>query len=595
MFFFFLTSGLFLGWTLGANDAANVFGSAVGSKMIRFKQAAIIASIFVILGAVLQGAGGSHTLGKLGSIDALGGAFTVALAAGLVVFWMTKSKLPVSTTQAVVGSIIGWNFFTGSPTDINSLVKIVTTWIAGPILGGIFAVLLYLLLGFFLRKGKIHILLQDAYTKYALIVVGAFGAYSLGANNIANVVGVFVPSAPNVILDFKLFTLNGTQILFLLGGIAIALGIITYSKRVMMTVGNSIMKLSSETALIVVFSHSLVLFIFSSQSLSNLFVQIGLPPIPLVPVSSSQVIVGSIMGIALLKGGRNLDYGILGKIAIGWVSTPVIAGLMSFLSLFFMTNVFNLTVTQKQTDFIVKEQVNIPTTVENNSKIITGVSAPEIPQETIDLYQFALIASIVILFILALYLLWLNRKLRIHIKQNDYNEQILKYNEQQASLEFDLKITNNQNARLEAAVKTKKKAQKRIALDIIQKNEVLNRLKTEIDLIKEKPEDEIKHSDLNSLKFLIIDQLNLKKERESLYNYVKELNRSFYKNLEKRYPNLTEKEKRLCALLRLSLSSKEIASILGISFKSVEVNRYRLRKKMNLKKKENLSNIINTL
>ena len=85
MFFFFLTSGLFLGWTLGANDAANVFGSAVGSKMIRFKQAAIIASIFVILGAVLQGAGGSHTLGKLGSVDALGGAFTVALAAGLTV------------------------------------------------------------------------------------------------------------------------------------------------------------------------------------------------------------------------------------------------------------------------------------------------------------------------------------------------------------------------------------------------------------------------------------------------------------------------------------------------------------------------------
>ena len=340
MFFFFLTSGLFLGWTLGANDAANVFGSAVGSKMIRFKQAAIIASIFVILGAVLQGAGGSHTLGELGSIDALGGAFTVALAAGLVVFWMTKSKLPVSTTQAVVGSIIGWNFFTGSSTDIDSLVKIVTTWIAGPILGGIFAVLLYLLLGFFLRKGKIHILLQDAYTKYALIVVGAFGAYSLGANNIANVVGVFVPSAPNIILDFKLFTLNGTQILFLLGGIAIALGIITYSKRVMMTVGNSIMKLSSETALIVVFSHSLVLFIFSSQSLSNLFVQIGLPPIPLVPVSSSQVIVGSIMGIALLKGGRNLDYSVLGKIAIGWVSTPVIAGLMSFLSLFFMTKIY---------------------------------------------------------------------------------------------------------------------------------------------------------------------------------------------------------------------------------------------------------------
>ncbi len=595
MFFFFLTSGLFLGWTLGANDAANVFGSAVGSKMIRFKQAAIIASIFVILGAVLQGAGGSHTLGKLGSIDALGGAFTVALAAALVVFWMTKSKLPVSTTQAVVGAIIGWNFFTGSTTDINSLVKIVTTWIAGPILGGIFAVLLYLFLGFSLRKGKIHLLLQDAYTKYALIIVGAFGSYSLGANNIANVVGVFVPSAPNITLDFGLFTLDGTQILFLLGGIAIAVGIITYSKRVMMTVGNSIMKLSSETALVVVFSHSLVLFIFSSQSLSNLFVQIGLPPIPMVPVSSSQVIVGSIMGIALLKGGRNLDFSILGKIAAGWVATPVIAGLMSFITLFFMSNVFNLTVTQKQTDNVIKEQINTPPSAIEKTKVISTISTPKNQENTIELYQYALITAAIILLFIVLYLLWTIRKLRVHIKQNDYNEQILKYNEQQATLEFDLKITNNQNTRLEAAVKTKKKAQKRIALDIIQKTEVLNRLKVEIDQIKLKPENEIKYSDLNTIKMLITEQLNLDKERTSLYNYVKELNSSFYQNLEKKYSNLTEKEKRLCALLRLNLSSKELASILGISFKSVEVNRYRLRKKMNLKKQEKLVTIINKL
>ena len=231
MFLFFLSSGLFLGWTLGANDASNVFGSAVGSKMIRFKQAAIIASIFVVLGAVLQGAGGSHTLGKLGSVDALGGAFTVALAAGLSVFWMTKSKLPVSTSQAIVGAIIGWNFFTGNPTDMNSLTKIVTTWISGPILGGIFAVLLFLLLQFILRKSKIHLIKLDAYIKYALLIVGAFGSYSLGANNIANVVGVFIPSAPNITLDFGFFTLNGMQLLFLGGGISIAVGIITYSKK----------------------------------------------------------------------------------------------------------------------------------------------------------------------------------------------------------------------------------------------------------------------------------------------------------------------------------------------------------------------------
>jgi len=206
-----------------------------------------------------------------------------------------------------------------------------------------------------------------------------------------------------------------------------------------------------------------------------------------------------------------------------------------------------------------------------------------------------LIVSLIVFILVAIYLLWINRNLRIQLKNTDYNDQILKYNEQQAVLEYELKITNNQNARLEAAVKTKKKAQKKLALDIIQKTEVLAQLKTEIDQIKKKPENEIKYSDLNNIKTLIVEQLNIEKERKSLNNYIQELNINFYQNLSTKYPELSEKEKRLCALLRLNLSSKEIASILGISFKSVEINRYRIRKKMSLKKDEKLHHIINKL
>ena len=77
----FLTSGLFLGWALGANDAANVFGTAVGSRMVRFSTAAIICSIFVILGAIISGAGATETLGKLGTISTLPASFMAAFAA----------------------------------------------------------------------------------------------------------------------------------------------------------------------------------------------------------------------------------------------------------------------------------------------------------------------------------------------------------------------------------------------------------------------------------------------------------------------------------------------------------------------------------
>ncbi len=342
MLLIFLSSGLFLGWSLGANDAANIFGTAVGTKMIRFKTAAIICGIFVIIGAVTGGSGTTHTLGKLGAVNAIAGAFMVATAAGFTVFWMTKIKMPVSTSQAIVGAIVGWNFFTGSPTDYDSLSKIVSTWIFCPILAAIFSILLFLIVRLIINRCRIHLLTFDKYTRIGLIIVGAFGAYSLGANNIANVMGVFVPVAPFDDLNVGgLFIVSGTQQLFFLGGLAIAIGAYTYSRRVMETVGGNLLKLSPETALIVVLAQSLVLFVFSSQGLEQVLNSIGLPAFPLVPVSSSQAVVGAVIGIGIIKGIRGIKYHTLGEIAIGWVTTPIVACIITYISLFFLQNVFN--------------------------------------------------------------------------------------------------------------------------------------------------------------------------------------------------------------------------------------------------------------
>jgi inorganic phosphate transporter, PiT family len=352
MILFFLTSGLFLGWSLGANDASHIFGSAVGSKMVTFRKAAIIASVFFILGAVLQGSGTSHTLSKLGSVDAIGGSFTLALAAAITIYMMTKFALPISTTQAIVGAIIGWNFFTGNHTDSATLEKIVISWIAGPLIGAVFAVLLYIAVKKFKNASRIHLIRFESYIKTGLIVVGAFGAYSLGANNIANVMGVFVPAFHLKDLNLWIFTLDSSQQLLLLGGLAVASGIITYSWKVMATIGNNIVELSSEAALVVVLAQSMVLFIFSSTGLSNLCVRIGLPPIPMVPVSSSQVIVGCILGIGLYKGARNINFKVLGEIGLGWIISPVASGLLTFFMLFFMKNIFGINVGTKVSEEI---------------------------------------------------------------------------------------------------------------------------------------------------------------------------------------------------------------------------------------------------
>ena len=341
MFAFFLSSGLFLGWSLGANDASNVFGTAVGSRMVKFRTAAIVCSVFVILGAVVSGAGASHTLGKLGSINAIAGAFMVAFAAAMSVYLMTLARYPVSTSQAIVGAIIGWNLFTDSLIDTHSLTKIILSWIACPILSAIFAMIIYKFVAMYIRLMKIHMFKLDSMTRYGLFLAGAFGSYSLGANNIANVMGVFVPVSPfSTISFYDLFSLTSAQQLFLIGSVAIAVGVFTYSKRVMMTVGRGIFHLSPVAAFVCVIAHSIVLFLFASQGLERFLISHNIPPIPLVPVSSSQAIVGAVIGIGLLKGGRGIQWKTVAGITSGWIVTPIIAALISFISLFFLQNVF---------------------------------------------------------------------------------------------------------------------------------------------------------------------------------------------------------------------------------------------------------------
>ena len=353
----FLSSGLFLGWSLGANDAANVFGTAVGSRMVRFTTAALICGVFVVLGAFVSGTGAAQTLGKLGAVNALGGSFMAALAAGLTVYWMTKLGLPVSTSQAIIGSIIGWNLFSDSYTDISSLLKILSTWIICPLLSAVIAALLFTLAKIFVRKIGVGLIRMDGYTRLALILAGAFGAYSLGANNIANVMGVFVPVAPFPDLQFgQDFSVSSAQQLFLVGGLAIAVGVFTYSKRVMMTVGSELMTLTPLAAWVAVMSHSIVLFLFASERLEQLLANMSLPTIPLVPVSSSQAVVGAVIGIGMLQGGREIQWPRIYGIVRGWVITPVSSCLLCFVGLYFLQNVFQQEV-QRESNYLLSTRV----------------------------------------------------------------------------------------------------------------------------------------------------------------------------------------------------------------------------------------------
>jgi PiT family inorganic phosphate transporter len=358
MGFLFLTSGLFLGWSLGANHHGNIFGAAVQTKMIKFKYAALITSIFVILGSVIEGSGGSATLNRLGSVNAAAGAFSVALATAISIALMTKIKLPVSTSQAIVGAIIGWNLFAGMLTDYNSLLSIVSSWIIAPIIAAMIAFLLFQVFRSYLNHTHVHFLRLDFYNRWALIVFGAFAAYSLGANNIANVVGIFVSASPfKEIFLFNTIHITGIEQLYFWGALSIAVGVYTYSRKVMSTVGTDLYKLSPISGLIVVIASAVVLYLFGSRGLQQLLINLHLPTIPLVPISSSQAVIGAVIGVGLAQGGRNIHYNIMGKISLGWISAPALACVLTFVILFFVQNVFEQPVVNKITYIFHKHEL----------------------------------------------------------------------------------------------------------------------------------------------------------------------------------------------------------------------------------------------
>lgn len=296
-----LIPSVYLGWSLGANDAANIFGTAVSTRMIRFSTAALLASAFVLVGALLEGYEGLHTYSEL-SQQNLQTAGIVSLAAALTVTVMTLLKMPVSTSQAVVGAIIGVGILRH---DVNAagLTKVVACWIGTPVGAFLIAMLLYLILSRLFNRWNLSIFGHDRVLKTGLILAGCYGAYALGANNVANVTG---PLAAAGVLTPRQAVL--------VGGLSIGLGIITFSRGVMGTVGKGIIRLDAFSALIVVMAEAATVHVYAI---------IG------VPVSTSQAVVGAILGIGVLKRIEATNWRAVRGIFSGWMATPLVAGLMS--------------------------------------------------------------------------------------------------------------------------------------------------------------------------------------------------------------------------------------------------------------------------
>jgi len=158
----------------------------------------------------------------------------------------------------------------------------------------------------------------------------------------------------------------------------------------------------------------------------------------------------------------------------------------------------------------------------------------------------------------------------------------------------DRQLHETQQELLRLDINSKKNDLITFALHLVQKNEILNQLKTDLNSLSSEQDHEL-NIKLKELSLHVQQSLQINKEIEEFQKKVDVTYDDFFDKLKSKFPSLTKNEKRLCALLRLNLSTKEIASLNNISVKAVEMSRYRLRKKCSLNNQDSLSEYLQNL
>ena len=366
MIYLLLFAGLFMGWSLGTNDAANAFGTAVATRVIKYKTAVIIIAVLVVIGAFLMGAGNIDSVAKLANSNEVTASIAevesvvaeakatfpegveptveeleatpllqdlrlksalkaaiIFVCAALTVTMMSYFKMPVSANQSITGAIIGWGLFYADYSDpaildinLPQIGKFASTWLLNPLGAGIISFIIVWIVRKFLEDKLTHLSMYDKLIKIGYLGAGAFASFSIGMNSSANVTALYYDMAyqstgvaANLLID--------PQLTATIGGIAIAVGVLTYSKRVMMTVGSSIADLNQIEGFLVIIAMARTIVIMGTW--------MG------IPVSTSQAVVGAVMGAGLTKGIKHVHFGVMKNIGLAWVGSPTIAGLLTYI------------------------------------------------------------------------------------------------------------------------------------------------------------------------------------------------------------------------------------------------------------------------
>ncbi|MCK4307534.1 inorganic phosphate transporter [candidate division WOR-3 bacterium] len=379
--------GFYMAWNIGANDTANSMASAVGAKALTLKQAVCIDGVFNLIGAVFVGTHVTNTVRKgiadpclMGTPQVVMIAFFAAiLGASLWVTIATWKGLPVSTTHAIVGAIMGVGMISGGMSAIQwgKIWGIVASWVISPIFSGILAYSVFKLISKTILQKDNPVLFAKRYSPYFIGVTFFIISLSfllktpLGKTlNISGSDGIFVAlifGALTGYIGYNLFIRNRKiqnveqifkilQIItscyvgFAVGAndVANAVGPIAAVWNIAVT-GEIAAKVPVPFLLLALGGIGIVIGTltwgykiiktvgFKITELTNtrgFSIDFGAATSVLVasklgcPVSTTHAVVGAVIGVGLARGLDAIDLRVIKNIAISWVITlPVAAGI----------------------------------------------------------------------------------------------------------------------------------------------------------------------------------------------------------------------------------------------------------------------------
>jgi PiT family inorganic phosphate transporter len=302
----FIVISIFISFGIGSND--ETMATLYGTKLLTMRELLILATIFAIFGALLLGNAVSQTIGK----DLL--SFEVSNAIVLTIListaiWLIISSafgLPISTTHATVGSVIGVGLLLGGGLGVNwlTILKMSLWWILSPVIGYLITYVTYKLIHKFIiykLSGFRSFVRTEKYFSYILLAVICWTAFSRAGNDCSNAVGIVVGVSTGI----------DTNILLLFTGLSFASGIVILGRGVIKNVG-TITELHPSTAFASEIPIAIILFFGTILG---------------IPLSGSHMLIASLIGLA--KARRAPTKKGLWKIVMVWMLTFPMAAFLS--------------------------------------------------------------------------------------------------------------------------------------------------------------------------------------------------------------------------------------------------------------------------